>query len=319
MKNKLHFVNREDKVFYATLTQDVNRFLKENGWSNYGELRVIGKALVMLSMYFLPLALMFVFDLPAWLMIVMAVIMGVGTAGIGMSVMHDALHGTFSKKTWVNNLFGGTIYMLGGNKINWQIQHNVYHHTYPNVHSLDEDVSTKGWLIRLSPEAKLRNVHKYQYLYAFFLYPFMTLSFIIKDFRQLFRYVKNGDMQRMKINPIRAFVALILVRLIYVTVMIVLPAIVIGLTWWQALIGVMIIHGVTGLILSIIFQLAHVVEEADQPEFDEDGNIANSWAIHQLKTTSNFAPRNRLLSWYCGGLNYQIEHHLFPRIISTHP
>ena len=77
-------------------------------------------------------------------------------------------------------------------------------------------------------------------------------------------------------------------------------------------------HAVAGLILSVVFQLAHVVEEAHFPVPDEKGNIENEWAIHQMETTADFSRKSWLITYYVGGLNYQTEHHLFPRICHVH-
>jgi linoleoyl-CoA desaturase len=90
-----------------------------------------------------------------------------------------------------------------------------------------------------------------------------------------------------------------------------------GFTTW--LIGYLVFGIVTGLVISIVFQLAHTVEHTHFPMPDEDtGRMEDEWAIHQLKTTANFAPRNKLISWYVGGLNFQVEHHLFPKISHVH-
>jgi len=89
-------------------------------------------------------------------------------------------------------------------------------------------------------------------------------------------------------------------------------------SWWQVLLGFIVIHLTAGMIMSTIFQMAHVVEGAEQPLPDSDGVIHHDWLTHQLLSTSDFAPNNRILGWYCGGLNYQIEHHLFPNICHIH-
>ena len=73
-----------------------------------------------------------------------------------------------------------------------------------------------------------------------------------------------------------------------------------------------------GIILALVFQPAHVVMETEFPEPDNEGSLEDNWAIHQFKTTSNFAPNNKVLGWYMGGLNYQVEHHLFPTICHIH-
>lgn len=78
-------------------------------------------------------------------------------------------------------------------------------------------------------------------------------------------------------------------------------------------------HWVAGFTLAVIFQMAHVIEETEHHPFPHGtGTIDNQWAIHQLETTANFGTGNRFLNWYAGGLNFQVEHHLFPNICHIH-
>jgi linoleoyl-CoA desaturase len=107
-------------------------------------------------------------------------------------------------------------------------------------------------------------------------------------------------------------------KAIYFVYMIVLPITYLHLSGVQVLIGFLTMHTIAGLILSIVFQLAHVVENTTFPVPDEKGNIETEWAIHQLQTTADFARDNWLITYYVGGLNYQAIHHLFPRICHVH-
>ena len=89
--------------------------------------------------------------------------------------------------------------------------------------------------------------------------------------------------------------------------------------WWKVILGFVVMHYTAGLILSLVFQLAHVIGEADMPLPDQKtGNLKNSWVVHQLKTTVNFSTKNRIVNWFTGGLNHQIEHHIFPNISHIH-
>ncbi|HTE33077.1 MAG TPA: fatty acid desaturase, partial [Chryseolinea sp.] len=101
-------------------------------------------------------------------------------------------------------------------------------------------------------------------------------------------------------------------KAIYYFLFIVLPLLVMGLTWWQFIIGFVAMHFAEGLVLGLVFQLAHVVEDTEI-RYAENNSIEDSWAVHQLKTTANFAPTNKLANFLCGGLNLQVEHHLFPK------
>jgi linoleoyl-CoA desaturase len=96
------------------------------------------------------------------------------------------------------------------------------------------------------------------------------------------------------------------------------PLVLTSLLWWQVLLGIVIMHYIAGFILAIIFQPAHVIDGTEFPLPDENRTLANNWAVHQLLTTTNFGNGSRWFSWYVGGLNFQIEHHLFPNICHVH-
>lgn len=240
-----------------------------------------------------------------------------GMAGIGMSVMHDAAHGSFSKKGWLNKLFSNTMYFIGGNTFNWRVQHNLMHHTYTNIDGFDEDIEPKGSL-RLSPHSPLKKIHRFQHIYAFFLYCLMTLSRAINEFGQLIRYNKAGITKQQGSTPKKEMTRLVIAKVAYFGVILALPLIFSSYSWWLVTLGFLIMHIVAGVFMSVVFQMAHVVEEAQHPLPDEVGAIYNEWAIHELETTANFGRGNRFLGWMVGGLNYQIEHHLFPTICHIH-
>jgi linoleoyl-CoA desaturase len=245
-------------------------------------------------------------------------VMGAGVAGIGLVLMHDANHRSVSKHSFINKLAGKSLYLLGGHPETWRHQHNTMHHGYTNIEGHDEDIDPLEFL-RFSPHKKLRKVHKYQFIYAYFAYGLMTIAWITtKDFKQLTRYRKEDALgyTRKKYNQLMA--DLIISKILYYTVSLIIPIVFFPIAWYWTLLGFMIMHFVCGFILGIIFQTAHVVTDTDFPLPEEDGHIENSWAIHQLQTTADYAPSNRVLSWLVGGLNYQIEHHLFPTISHVH-
>jgi linoleoyl-CoA desaturase len=243
--------------------------------------------------------------------------MALGKAGIGMSVMHDANHGAYSSHRWLNILMGNMYYLLGGSPKIWKIQHNVLHHTYTNVHEVDEDIETKAAILRLSPHAPLKPIHRYQYLYALGLYCLMTFSMLFKDFIKVFRY-KQYNLRPKNASPTVDFLGEILSKSIYLFFLLFLPAYLLPVSFGVVFTGFLLLHFITGLILSVIFQLAHTVTETEHFEVEDETTLENTWAIHQLKTTANFAPKNKILNWYVGGLNFQIEHHLFPHICHIH-
>jgi len=247
----------------------------------------------------------------------MAILMGIGEAGIGMSVMHDAAHGAFSKRKWVNTLFAYTMFILGSNVLYWKIQHNLLHHTYTNIYGYDQDISTKA-AIRLSDHAPLKKYHRFQFIYAFLLYGLMTISKLFSDLTKLLEFNRSGITKAQKRNGRKEIILLILSKIVYFTTLLVLPILFSPFSWWQVLIGFLLMHLTAGIIMSVIFQMAHVVEGTEQPLPDQNGVIHHDWLLHQLRTTADFAPRNIILNWYVGGLNFQVEHHLFSNICHIH-
>jgi linoleoyl-CoA desaturase len=314
----MKFLNTSHSEYFNVLRKRVDDYFTSRRISRYANKAMVFKTVVMLGLLYVPYALVVAQTVPVWLMLLFTVIMGIGTAGIGMSVMHDANHGAYSPHPFINKVFGYTINILGGNAHTWKLQHNILHHTYTNIPELDEDLQTNVFL-RFSEHAPVRKTQRFQYTYAFLFYALLTVNwFVAKDFIQLFRYHRRGIQTEKKTNIPKEFSILLATKILYFGYMLVIPLIVIDLAWWQILIGFMLMQFTTGFILSLIFQLAHVVEGTHQPAPNVDGNIENSWAVHQMYTTANFAPRNKILSWYIGGLNYQIEHHLFHGICHVH-
>lgn len=305
--------------FFITLNQRVNDYFKTNKISRQANAEMVIKTITMFSMYFVPYGLILsgVVTNP-WLIVGLIIVMGLGVAGIGLSVMHDANHGAYSTKSWLNDLIGYSLNLVGANAFNWKVQHNVLHHTYTNVHDADEDISPRG-VLRMHPSSPWKPMHKFQHYYAWLLYGLMTIVWIlVKDFMRIINYYRQGLVKKQKANIVTESIILILSKALYVTYIVVIPALILPYAWWQIVLGVLGMHYIAGFILAIIFQPAHVIDGTEYPEPDETGMLENTWAIHQLHTTTNFAHNNKLLSWYVGGLNYQVEHHLFPNICHVH-
>jgi len=307
------------KDFVATLNKRVANYFKTNNISKQANNEMKIKTVVMFGLYLIPYFLIVTSTvINIGLLIGLVLVMGLGLAGIGLSVMHDANHGAYSKKPWVNTLVGYSLNLVGASVFNWKIQHNVLHHSYTNVHEEDEDISPRG-VLRLSPHSKWKWIHRYQFIYAWFLYGLMTIVWmIVKDFMRIVRYQKNGLSKKHMTNINTEWVILIATKVFYAGYIFVIPLLVTSLAWWQILIGFFMMHYLAGFILAIIFQPAHVIEGTSYPVLDQDRSLENNWAVHQLLTTTNFGNGSRWFSWYVGGLNFQIEHHLFPNICHVH-
>lgn len=314
----IRFPRKDSTQFFKTLNQRVNRYFEENKLKKTGDWRLHLKTVVMFVIYLTPYFLFLSMSMPAWAMFLLTILMGIGMAGVGMNVMHDANHGSYSSKPWVNKIMGSSMYLLAGNVYNWQVQHNVLHHTYTNIHEHDEDLEA-GRVLRFSRHAEWKKHHQFQHWYSVILYGLLTFNWAITtDFTQMYRYTRQKLSYGKFPNPVLNWTKLAVTKVLYFSIWIVLPILFFDIPWWYVPIGFFIMHYVAGLILSIVFQLAHVVEDAETPLPDEAGTMKNSWAIHQLFTTVNFGTRNKILNWFTGGLNHQVEHHIFPHISHVH-
>ena len=312
------FARNESREFYNVLRKRVNAYFEENSISKQGGRGTVFKCVCMFLLYLVPFYLILagVVVEPWWVM-ASWVWMGLGMAGIGLGIMHDANHGSLSKKGIWNRLLGNSMNALGGNSRLWKLQHNNLHHTYTNVDGLDEDLNGKA-ILRFSPHQAHRPIHRFQHIYAWFFYSLLTLSWVLQsDYFRLFRYRKIGLIQEGAAFT-KELVSLIAWKVFYLSYTLVLPLLLTEIAPWLILVGWLVMHLVAGFVLSIIFQTAHVMPESDFPQPDAHNSLENSWAVHQIATTSNYAPRSRFFSWFVGGLNFQIEHHLFSNISHIH-
>ncbi len=313
---KVTFNNSTSREFGRTVKRRVNKYFEENDLSKHANLEMVMKTVILLTVYYGSYALIISGQLSLEAMWFLTFLMGIGMAGIGFSVSHDALHGAYSSNKYVNRALGYTFDLMGANGYIWKITHNIIHHTYTNIHDHDEDLEVAGF-IRLSPHSEHKPIHRVQHVLAFFAYSLATIFWVfVKDYKH---FLKDdiGPYNNKK-HPMSEWVTLFVTKGIYYTYLLVLPMLLLDITWMQFLIGFFTLHITAGLILGVIFQLAHVVEGTDHPQPDEDNMIDEHWMIHEMVTTNNFARDNKLLCWFVGGLNFQIEHHLFPRICSVH-
>lgn len=311
--------NREDRPeFFQVLRERVNLHFKENNISKHANTSMKLKTAFMLGLYFVPLGLMLSGTITGvWWIYVLWTLMGLGMSGIGLSIMHDANHGSYSKNKKVNKALGFLVNFLGAYHVNWKIQHNVLHHTYTNVEGFDEDITNP--VMRFSPKQDRKWIFRFQIFYAWFFYGIMTLYwFVSKDFESVVKYNKMKLLAGQGLTLRQALFQVIFNKAWYLALTLILPMLIVGIPWWMSLLGFIWMQFICGLLLSLIFQPAHVIEATDFYETDNMGSVENNWAIHQMRTTANFANGSRIFTWLVGGLNHQIEHHLFPTICHVH-
>ncbi len=314
-ENKITFQKRLAE-FYPELKKRVDAYFVDNNISKYANGEMITKTVVLLSCYALSYVLIVIDVFHPMVMLALAALHGLCTAHLGMSIGHDAIHGSYSKNKKVNHRLGTVFNIIGANDYVWSITHNILHHTFTNIPEHDDDIAQIA-ILRTSPSAKLRRIHKLQFLYAFMLYPLASLTWVFsKDYIKFFSK-KIGEQPNKK-HPKREVYRLFGYKMLYYFCYLALPMIVIDQPWYFILLGFLTVHLFEGLTLALVFQLAHLVQGTSFAEPDDYGNIENSWAVHQLYTTADFARKSRLANLFCGGLNFQIEHHLFPKICHIH-
>lgn len=314
------FAPKGTPSFYDTVKERVRSYFEETGQSPTANGKMVWKSVAMLAMYFVPLVAIIagVGQVSLWLFYACWLLMGLGLVGIGTSIMHDSNHGSYSDNKVVNYIMGSIINLMGAYTVNWRIQHNILHHTYTNVSGLDDDIDS-GKLLRMSPHQEYHRFQKWQHIYCWPLYALMNIYWVFaKDYKQAIQFEREGLLRKEKKTLRQAILEITAMRLFFFGYTIALPILVGGVAWWHVVIGFMLVQVIAGFSLACIFQPAHVMETSDYAQPDDQNKMENSWAVHQVLNTANFAPRNRFLTWFIGGLNRQIEHHLFPQICHVH-
>jgi linoleoyl-CoA desaturase len=312
---KITFDNRNN-LFYQSLKASVDEYFETQKIKKTGDWRLYIKSFILIgSAVAMYCSLMFLQPgaLPALLL---CGLLGYVFACIGFSVMHDANHGSYSTNPVINDGLGLTANLLGASSFFWKQKHNIIHHTYTNVDGIDDDIA-KSPIIRHCESQKWVPAHKVQHLYLIPIYALSSIFWLFfMDFAKYFTG-KIFTTEAWKMST-KNKIIFWLTKVGYLTFYMIIPAMVWG--FWPWLAGFFVLHAVMGLTLSIVFQLAHVVEntEFETIALDETKHLDTAWAEHELRTTSNFAMGSKVVSWFVGGLNYQIEHHLFPKVSHVH-
>lgn len=302
----------ESVSFFSILKEKVDCYFLENRLPQTGEYRLYLKSSVQIFSALLLYVILVFFTPLWWIAVILSIVLGVNLAILGFNVMHEGGHQSFSKHKWLNSLAGYFLNALGGNIYFWKVKHNINHHTFTNIDGADSDIDVKPFM-RLHPAQPLTGIHRYQHIYWAVLYGISYVVWVFyEDFLKYFRGKIAPHMKSMALSRKEHYIFWF-TKIVYVIVSLILPMIFVG--WLKALVGFLLVTFVCGLFISIVFQLAHVVEATD---FPLEKKIVKDWAVHQISTTSNFATSNKILFWLLGGLNFQIEHHLFPKISHVH-
>jgi len=313
---KLKF-NTSDR-FVRELRKRVDAYFEKTGRRKRDVPAMYFKTATILAWFLSAYLLLLFFASSWWTVVPLAMVLGLATAAIGFNIQHDAGHRAYSDRQWVNKAMSLSLDMIGGSSYLWDWKHNSIHHTYPNIDGEDDDINV-GILGRLSPHQPHYWFHRLQGIYLWLLYGFLAIKWhLFDDFYSVaIGKIGTHKIPRPKGKDLVIFIA---GKVVFFSMAFFIPML--FHPWW-AVLGVYAMAAFTsGVVLAVVFQLAHCVEEAEfpTPVIAADGSqrMESDWALHQVKTTVNFARRNPVLCWFLGGLNFQIEHHLFHRICHIH-
>lgn len=300
---------------HAELRKNVQEYFTSKNIPSHGNWSLYSKAIVLLIAFVGLYLHLLLGSAPWWLALIECAVLGLVVAMIGFNIMHDGNHGSFCGSAWWNKMASYSGSVMGASQFMWNMKHNIIHHSFTNVDGVDDDIEA-GSMLRLAPTQEFKRIHKYQHLYFVLLYMQMYVFWVFYSDYQKYFSQKIGDIPLKKMSR-SLHIRFWLVKIFHALLFIVLPVWLLG---WQAwLIGFLVMSFVGGFFLSIVFQLAHTVEDASFPMPMPDSNkLENEFAIHQLATTANFATNNKMWTWALGGLNFQVEHHLFPKIAHIH-
>jgi linoleoyl-CoA desaturase len=305
MQNSLH----------AELKRRVNQYLDDHAVKSTGNFKLFSKAIILITLFVATYIHLVFFTPPTFYAILECLFFGGLIAAIGFNVMHDGSHGSFSKHNWLNKLASSSISVLGASRFMWAMKHVTIHHTYTNIDGVDDDIEV-GVLMRMAPTQKHYLLHRFQHIYFWFLYLLLYIFWIFfTDYKKYF----SGKIGSVALKPmsIGNHIEFWVVKLYHAAFFIIIPIYMVG--WVSWLVGFFVTGCFAGFILSIVFQLAHTVTETDFPVAIQPQNVMpDEFAAHQIQTTANFATKSKIVSWLVGGLNFQIEHHLFPKISHVH-
>jgi linoleoyl-CoA desaturase len=315
---KVRFVQDPRDQFYNVVKEKVNRYFKENHLSRHCTPAMTIKVIFIFLVLACAYALILSNRLTALQMLPFACLIPLCSTMLIYNVAHDAVHNTFSRHRWVNNwLFTLSFGLIGDNGNLWKLRHVQSHHNYVNMPDLDVDIEVIS-LLRFSDKWELKKYHRYQHIYAPFIYLFYSLYWVtVSDFKYLF---KDRIMNIVKVrNPGKEFRIWIVAKIFYYGSFIVIPMLVLSIPWWQVLLGFFIAHAVNSAFILIALLCTHLFDKASFTWPDSNGKVTQQgWAVHQVENCQDFSTTNRFITGLLGGENTHTAHHLFPRVAHAH-
>lgn len=309
-QKKIKFLNQHGEDFLSVVRRDVDAYFRLARLPRSATWGQHVKVLTLFASWIFVYVLIVNQFFSLSVLLCLSMLLGVLTGILGINVSHDAAHGAYSTNTKINKILSYSYDLIGFSSYVWRITHNGGHHIFTNITGYDPDID-KPVLLRLSPQSPRLWFHAYQNWYIWLLYTLVSLNWIYVSDYVFF----SNEIKRAPLHEICLF---FFFKAINALIFIVFPILYMTLPWWQIIIGYLSLQLAGGFTVSLIFQLAHLVEGVRFPEPDAEGVIHNQWGVHEMLTTANFATDSAFLSQALGGLNFQVEHHLFPHIAHSH-
>jgi linoleoyl-CoA desaturase len=302
-------VYQKDSAFTADLKHEAKILIDQDPFGKFGDGRVLLKAVCLVATTGALYISILLMDVSMSLRVLLTLAFSLSTLLLGLNVMHEAVHGNLSRSRWINRLFSFCFDLFGISSDLYWIKHTQFHHNYTNIFELDGDIN-EAPLIRMSTKQPWMPIHRYQAWFTPVLYSLITITWPIFDLTRLVSpKVGNRSFRRPSVFVTARILAF---KALSFGLTWVLPVLKLGLQ--NGIVLALLFHLVLGVVLALIFQVAHVHEEGlfDSSRIDRD------WHLHQIRTSADFSTRNPVIVASFGGLNFQTIHHLFPNISYRH-
>ena len=316
-EGRAKFSHDRGDAFFQCVKGRVNRYLEQNGKSRFDDGNILFKGLMFGSLCAVFYALVLSNAFPAWALQLFAIGFGISALLLAINVAHDAAHHSLTPHRWLNNLLKTAIFtLLGANAYLWQLRHVKSHHVFPNVNGCDIDIDDNCFL-RLSPNQSLRGYHRYQHVYAPFIFWLVDIHTVFyQDFVYLFKK-RLANMMHIK-HDAKEYVLFAGCKILYLCIVFFVPVIVMDRPWWHILIGALVMTFVVSATFVTLLIGTHFAEETEFPAVDANGRLPYSWAYHALATSLDWNPNSRVANFLVGGANAHAAHHLFPTVAHVH-
>jgi linoleoyl-CoA desaturase len=313
---KIKFQTGSSSLFFKALDKEVDEMIERNGLLKKARKILYIKTVFYVLLFAGTYSSLYLLYHSSFISLAFNYVL-IGLTGIllAFNVSHDACHGSFSKNKKVNYwMYHLTFNLQGTNAYLWQLRHNASHHLFPNVDGCDADIDNNPFL-RLSPQHPFKSYQRYQHIYAIAVYCIYSLHwFLVKDLFYLFRK-KVANLQHKK-HSAKEFGLLFFWKIIYIAFLIVFP-IAYGYDTGDVLLSFIIMHICLSLFFIHVLIATHLCMETQFPQTDEVGNLPGDYYTHQLATSLDYAPTNKIFNWFLGGFNSHAAHHLYPKLPHT--